>query len=224
MAKSNIKFSASAGAYERQLQRKCHNPLFADADQYLLPEEIEQARRKDQQDLQVFFTAFEDAVQQAAQLTGSVDAEVVLELKQELERLYVHSTSLGGDLGQHRDALRKLIQACMATITTGASDDVVALQKLEQETQARAVFFKLLDTSLVADLIRGDEIIKAQELIPTLLSEGEDSLSQVLELFDEEQLDQLVASAKAFIQNLSPQVMQTSQCMARLAQMERFRS
>ena len=224
MPKSNIKFSALAGAHERQLQRKYHNPLFPNADQYLLAEEVEQARRKDQQDLQAFFTAFEDSVQQAAKLTGSVDAEVVLELKQELERLYVHSTSLGGDLDQHRDALRKLIQVCMATITRGASDDVIALQKLEQEAQARAVFFSLLDTSLVADLIRGDEIVKAQELIPTLLSENEDSLSQVLELFDEEQLDQLVANAREFVQNLSPQVRATSQCQPRLAQMERYRS
>ena len=224
MTQSKIKFSANPGAHERQLQRKCHNPLFADAEQYLLPEEVEQARRKDQQDLQAFFTAFEDSVQQAAKLTGAVDAEVVLELKQELERLYVHSTSLGGDLGQHRDALRKLIQVCMATITRGASDDVIAMQKLEQESQARAVFFTLLDTPLVADLIRGDEIVKAHELIPTLLSEGEDSLSQVLELFDEEQLEQLVASAKEYIQNLSPQVVETSQCMPRLAQMERYRS
>jgi hypothetical protein len=222
MPTSSVKFSALAGAHERQLQRKFHNPLFADAEQYLLPEEVEQARRKDQQDLQAFFTAFEDSLQQAAKLTGSVDAEVVLELKQELERLYVHSTSLGGDLGQHRDALRKLIQVCMNTITKGASDDVIALQKLEQESQAREVFFNLLNTPLVADLIRGDEIVTAHELIPTLLSENENNLSQVLELFDEQQIEQIIDATREFIQNLSPQVVETSQCGQRLAQIEGY--
>lgn len=222
MPKSNIKFSALAGAHERQLQRKYHNPLFPNAEQYLLAEEVEQARRKDQQDLQAFFTAFEDSLQQAAKLSGSVDAEVVLELKQELERLYVHSASLGGDLGQHRDALRKLIQVCMTTITKGASDDLVALQKLEQEAQAREVFFNLLNTSLVADLIRGDEIVTAHELIPTLLSESEDSLLQVLELFDEQQVEQIIDAAREFIQNLSPQVIESSQCEQRMAQIEGY--
>ena len=163
-------------------------------------------------------------MQQAAKLAGSVDAEVVLDLKQELERLYVHSTSLGGDLDQYRDALRKLIQVCMATIGKGASDDVIALQRLEQETQAREVFFNLLDTPLVADLIRGDEIVKAHELIPTLLSEDQDSLLRVLELFDEQQIDHLVASAKEFIQQLSSPVAEASQCRQRLAQMEGYRS
>ena len=220
MTKPKPKFSAIPGAYERQLQRKYHSPLFGDADKYLLPEEIEQARQRDQQDLQVFLSAFEDKVEQAASLTGAVDADVVLELKQELERLYVYSASLGSDLGQYRDALRKLLQVCMATIRKGASDDVMAIHKLDEEEQARNMFFKLLDNPLVADLLRGDEIIKTGELIPTLLSEREGSLQQVLELFDEEQIAELATRAKAYIKQLPDDVIANSQCKQRLSQIE----
>lgn len=219
---TNMKFSARPGAHERHLQRKCNNPLFPNADQYLLTAEIEQARAKDQQDLQAFLTAFEESVQQAAKLTGSVDADIVLDLKQDLERLYVSGASLAGDLAMHRDALRKLLQVCMATIENGAGDDAIALQKIKDEQQAREVFFALLETPLVADLIRGDEIVKAEELIPAMLSENPENLLQVLELFDNEQIGHIINQAKDFIEKLSPHIVETSQCQQRLAEIERY--
>ena len=217
-----MKFSALPGAHERHLQRKGNNPLFPNADQYLLAAEIEQARARDQQDLQAFFTAFEESVQQAAKLTGSVDADIVLDLKQDLERLYVSSASLAGDLGLQRDALRKLLSVCMASIENGARDDREALQKIRDEKTAREVFFTLLKTPLVADLIRGDEIVKAEELIPSLLSESRENLLQVLELFDNEQITHLISHARDFIEALPPHVEETSQCRQRLTEMEHY--
>jgi len=213
---SNTKFSAIPGAYERHMQRKYNNPLFPEPEQHRMTAEIEMARRKDQQDLQGFFAAFEQAVQQAAKMTGSVDAEIILELKQELERLYVHSCSLAGDLQQHRQAILKLLQVCMATIEKGATDDAVALQKLRDENTARQVFFKLLETRLVADLIRGDEIIKADELIPTLLSESPQLLPNVLELFDSDQISEIHAHARAFVSVLPEEIIQASGCHTQL--------
>lgn len=220
---ATIKFTSQPGAFERHLQRKYNNPLFPQADQHLLTAEIEQARQKDRQDQQAFLTAFEQSVQQAAQLTGSVDAEIILELKQELERLYVHSCSLAGDLDQHRQAILKLIQVCMTTIEKGASDDVTVLQKLRDENAARQMFFTLLETKLVADLIRGDEIIRANELIPSLLSESPQQITQVLELFDSDQVDEIFEQANDFIASLPEHVVLVSECRKQLAAIEACR-
>lgn len=220
---ASIKFTTHPGAFERHLQRKYNNPLFPQADQHPLAAEIEQARQKDRQDQQAFLTAFEQSVQQAAQLSGSVDAEVILELKQELERLYVHSCSLAGDLDQHRQAIVKLIHICMSTIEKGASDDMAALQKLRDENSAREVFFTLLETKLVADLIRGDEIISATELIPSLLSISPQQVPQVMELFDTDQIAEIFEQANHFIASLPEQVVTVSGCQKQLAAIEACR-
>ena len=108
-----LRFSAQPGAYERHLQRKANNPLFSLADAHLLQAEIDQARARDEQDLHAFIEAFQETVKQAAALGGSVDSEVVLKLREDLENLYVTSSSLAGDIGQFQQALRKLIQLCM---------------------------------------------------------------------------------------------------------------
>lgn len=198
----NIKFSANPGAYERHAQRKHNNPLFPAADRHLLPEEIEQAREKDQQDQRAFFDIFQETVQAAVELDKSVDSDVVLDLKEGLERLYVTSTSLAGDLAQHQQALIKLIELCMSGIRRGAEGDPAAIKNLDQETQARKVFFKLLETPLVADLLRGDEIVSADDLIPTLLSQDETNLANALELFEAEHLAIMHEQAKSYLETI----------------------
>lgn len=218
--KKSIQFSPLPGAYERHLQRKHHNPLFPTAQQNFLQAEIDQARLRDQQDLQAFMEAFQAAVAQAAGLSGSVDSEVVLDLKEDLERLYVTSSSLAGDMGAHQDALMKLIRVCMQTIRRGAADDVIALRKLDEEEQARTVYFAMLETPLVAELMRGDEIIQADELVASVLSLDNRYLTTVLQLFEPEYLRQLVALSREFVQSLSDATRQVTGVEQKLALME----
>jgi len=199
----NIKFSAQPGAYERHVQRKFNNPLLYALDQPLSEKEVEQAREKDQQDLRVFLDTFQDTVQETAALAGSVEADILLDLKQQLERLYVTSASLAGDMQQHQEALLKLIDICMAGIQRGAEGDQGALKKLDDEIQARLVFFKLLESALAADLIRGDEIISANELLPTLLSQSGPDLINSLELFEPEHLSIILEQATDYFEKVS---------------------
>lgn len=215
-----IQFSPLPGAYERHLQRKYHNPLFPVSEQNFLKAEIEQARQRDQQDLQAFMEAFQETVKQAAKLSGSVDSEIVLDLKEKLERLYVDSCCLAGDMSAYQDALLKLIRVCMQTIRRGAADDLVALGKLEQEEQARTVYFAMLETPLVAELMRGDEIIQAEELVPAVLSLDLKHLTTVLDLFEPQYLQALVGQTREFVQGLSDEVMQQTRSEEKFALME----
>jgi len=217
---THTKFSAQPGAYERHLQRKYNNPLFSTADQHLLTQEVEQAREKDQQDLAAFFEAFQDTVQDAVELSDSVESEILLDLKEKLERLYVQSPTLAGNLAQHQEALQKLINVCMTGIRKGAEQDPAALKKINDEIIAREVFFELIENKMVADLLRGDEIIHESEMIPSILSESLESLTKVLELFDPKQQQHLIDLAKEFIDAQTDSVKHTSQCEASLAQME----
>lgn len=219
--KNTIKFSPRPGAYERHLQRKHNNPLFPASQQQFLPAEVEQARQRDQQDLQAFMEAFQETVKQASTLSGSVDSEVVLELKEKLERLYITSSSLAGDLGTYQDALLKLIRVCMQTIRKGASDDVAALRKLDEEEQARTVYFAILESPLVAELMRGDDIIQVDELVPTVLSLELGQLTTILALFEPEYLEQLITRTREFVATLTGDVQEQTQVEHKLALMEK---
>ena len=201
-----INFSAHPGAYERHLQRKFNNPLFESVEQHRLAGELEQAREKDQQDLRAFLDAFQETMQEAANLDGAVDADVILDLKERLERLYVTSTSLAGDLTEQRQALGKLIDICMNSIRQGAEGDPSALDKLDQESHARIIFFKLLGSPLVPDLMRGDAIISAEELVPTLLSQDEATLMNALELFEVEHLALIHEQASTLLADIETEL------------------
>lgn len=216
-----IHFSPQPGAFEKHLQRKYNNPLFPASQQNLLQAEVEQARQRDQQDLQAFLEAFEETVKRAADLNGSVESEVILELKEKLERLYMTSSSLAGDLGTYKDALLKLIRVCMEMIRKGAADDPIALRKLDEEDQARTVYFAMLESPLVAELVRGDEIIQVDELVPTVLSLDIKALTTILALFEPEYLQQLISQSREFIQELEPEVQVQTQVEQKLALMEK---
>jgi hypothetical protein len=217
----NIKFSAEPGAYERHLQRKVNNPLFPESDQQLLAAEVDQAREKDQQDLRAFLDSFQETVKEAATLDHSVDSDIVLDLKERLERLYVSSASLAGDLDTYQQALLKLIDICMASIRRGAEDDPVAQKKIDEEIQARRIYFKLLDTPLVADLMRGDEIVSADDLIPTLLTQADAELVNTLELFEAEHLELILQQAREHLDILHPRLTDTRDIEKRIELIEK---
>ncbi len=212
-----MKFSAQPGAYERHAQRKYDNPILYGLDRHLAENEVEQAREKDQQDLLGFLDAFADTVQEATALDDSVKSDVVLDLKQQLERLYVTSASLAGDMDQHQQALLKLIDICMASIRRGAEGDPPAIKKIEEETQARSVYFELLETPLVAELMRGDEIISADDLIPTLLIQTDVNLLNTLELFEPEHLSIILEQAEQHIEKVRVKLIDCTDVEKRLA-------
>lgn len=217
---SKLKFSDLPGAYERHLQRKQDNPLFPQEQQHPDQTALDQARMKDQQDLQAFMENFQDTLKQTAGLLGSVESDVVLDLKQNLERLYVTSASLSHDMNQIHEALLKLLNVCMLTIRKGAADDPVALKKLDEEQQARQIYFALLETPLVADLLRGDDVISESDLIPCMLSESEEGLKAVMDLFEPEQLHALHEPIELFVRNLPDETRNTTNAVERLQQFE----
>ena len=109
----------------------------------------------------------------------------------------------------------------MQTIRQGASDDVIALRKLDEEEQARTVYFAMLESPLVAELMRGDDIIQVDELVPTVLSLNLGQLTAVLALFEPEYLEQLILQSREFIETLPVDVQDQAQTEHKLALMEK---
>ncbi len=191
-----IPFSQLPGRHERHYRRKIDNPLFAGAPVALDEEVLLEMQRLDHEELLAYLDELRQTVQRAVDLRPNEGSELVLELKEQLDRLYEVSAGLADDHGSNQAAIGQLLEVIMRNVERGAAGDPQAMHELAQEKIARAAHFELLGTPLVADLLHPQSVIDAGELAPSLLSEDEEGLAAALQLFDLEQLSLLFADAE----------------------------
>jgi len=191
-----IPFSRLPGRHERHYRRKIDNPLFAGHPVALEEEVLLEMQRLDHEELLAYLGELRQTVQRAADLRPNEGSEVVLELKEQLDRLYEVSAGLADDHSSNQAAIGQLLEVIMHNVEHGAVGDPQAMHELAQEKIARAAHFELLGTPLVADLLHQQSVIDAGELAPSLLSEDDSGLAAALQLFDLEQLSLLFADAE----------------------------
>lgn len=218
-----IFFSQLPGRHERHYRRRLDNPLFPGDPAKLDEELLLEMQRLDHEELLAFLTELRQAVQRAVDLKPNEGSEVILGLKEQLDRLYEVSAGLADDQAANQGALAQLIEVIMRNVERSAAGDAQALDELAQERVARAAQFELLAWPLVADLLHPHSTIGAGELASSLLSESEESLAAGLQLFDLEQLSQLFADAQqslqACVESPPDAVARLGQIGARLAQL-----
>lgn len=218
----NIQFLSHPGAHERHLQRKHQNPLFPEKQRNVGAVDLQEARQRDQQELQDFMDEFQKLVHQATELDAQVDNELVLHLKQELEQAYVYCASLAGDLQPMRDAIKQLIAAIMGAIYKSAELEPAILSQLHEEETARNIFFELLEQPLIADLLRQDGIIQETELAATVLSASADALQDVMQFLDTEQIQTICSHAHSLLVQQQKAGYSLADAWARLSEMEEW--
>lgn len=197
-----MNFSPLPGPHERHLKRRLLNPLFPKPEHELTQEDIDNAQRKDEEDLFAFMDYFQSVVQKATELDVNSESDVVLQIKEQLDECYATSCAMPGDHGNLKVAIKKLIMAIMAAIRKGATDDPTALKKLEEEDIAREMHNELHERKLIADLMLENSPILENELTPTLLNEEVDDLDAALQLFSAEQLQLIVKDAQSLLEDL----------------------
>ena len=211
-----IPFSERPGRHERQYRRRLDNPLFptpAVADDEALLE----AQRLDHEELIAFIGELREVVARAVDLEPRAETEVVLKLKEDLERLYETACGVADEQADNKAAIQHLLGVILRTIRANAEGDALAAQELAMEAQARALHFELLQQPLVADLLHPESLIGPDELVPTLLSESEAAVAAALQLFDEAQREQLARDARELLAQRDPE-RRRAEAWARLAQ------
>lgn len=210
------------GAHERHLLRKRGNPLFGPPAGAATDSAAQaQARLADAQERDAFIQRFQALLQQAMDLKPNEESEVLLTLKGSLDEAYTHCSSLGGELEPYRRGLARLTETVMAAVRAGAGADPQAVMELEQEALARASHYRLLEHPLVADLMRPDSVVPADELVPTLLSASEEALEAALWLFDGEQLGRLGNEGRLLLSHCRAQGSELPAAWRNLARLER---
>lgn len=193
--------SQNPGAFERHLIRR-KNFLFLDNQTVVDSDSLMQVQKKDHDILQEFMQDFRKVMTQAVSFKPNEDSEVILEVKDKLDKLYATSVSVADDQTRVRESIQKLLVVIMQSIRSGAENDAHALQELEQEEMAREANFAFLESKLVADILDPDSPIENEDLVPTLLSASKDDLALANQLFDQEQLTYILSEAEKLINKL----------------------
>jgi len=193
-------FSDMPGARERHLKRKFHNPLFGDQTISIL--DVQDAQQKDAEEVTQFMNTFRDLVQRAVELDPNAEADVVLKLKEQLDKSYEQCAGLAGDQTEIKNMLKRLLKAIMQSMWKGIGNDTQAHSKLEMEEQARDAHFSLLEYPLISDLLNPNTSIAEDELVPTLLSESSDVVKVAMQIFAPEQQMLLCKQAHELIDRI----------------------
>jgi len=188
------------GAHERHLLRRKDHPLFAPGRRVVDAAALAEARRRDQAEREAFELLFRALLEAAASLKASEESEVLLELKARLDQAYTLLASLAGEHEPYRQGLRRLTDLLLSAVRRAAAADPLALAELEQERLAREQHYRLLEFSLVADLMRPESPVVPEDLAATLLSASAEELEAALWLFAADELAALEQAASALLE------------------------
>lgn len=206
------------GHRERHLKRKHNNPLFGDCT--INNEQVLQARQADAAEAEAFLIYFRDLVKQAVEFKPNAEADIILKIKEQLDKSYEQCAGLPGDTTEIKTMLKRLLHAIMQAMWKGIGNDPVAQQKLEMEEQARMQHFAMLEQPLIADLLRPDSLIVERELVPTLLSETPEAVAQAMQLFSPAQQMALYQQASDLLKSADAAHPRIQQAHSRLRDMQ----
>jgi hypothetical protein len=184
-------FSELPGRHERHLMRKQDNLLFPEEQRQFTQAQLTEAQRLDHEELEAYIRDLRKLVGEAIALGPHEQSDVILELKERLDKAYESACRLADDQTPNKEAIQKLVTVIMRAVWRGAGNDSLAQQELEQEEEARRTHYALLEYPLVADLLDPDSLIGEADLLPSLLSADRQAFEAAVNLFDPNQLKAL---------------------------------
>jgi len=218
-----LSFNQKPGAHERKLVRRMGNPLFGEEQRKVKESELLEAQHKDFEEVQAFLGDFQSLVEEAAGLEGNAESEQILGIKERIDEAYERCSGLGGDMDQIKMALQRLVEVIMVSVRAAAGDDPEAHEKLEMEDEARLMHYALLEYPFISDMLRPDELLSRDELVPSLLSESEPAVAGAAQLFDPEQLEQICLDAASLLNGLTDQGLDAPEAWKRYGLLMRMR-
>lgn len=202
------------------MQRQYQNPLFEHIGYEINNLDVQEAQRRDERERQHFHNELQKLLEEVANLQARVEAEVVLKLKDRIDALYEQCAGLGGDFSQAKKGLRDLNELIMQAILSSGIESAEMLARLEHEKLARQTHFALLEYPFIAHLLNPNSPIGEMDIVPSLLSENEDSILAAMSLFEEKQQLILCEQARSLLNKLKQQGYDLPQAWQNLALME----
>ncbi len=191
-------FNKLPGYYESQIKRRYQNKLLK-TDKNITQDDVNAAHQQDLQEIEQFRNDFTELMNRAIELEEKSESDVILQLKEDIDKLYEHCCGLAGDTSAYKKGLKKLMKVVMQAVWQGAGNDPTAHEELTQEEVARAQHYELLDIPLIPHLLRPDSQIQPEELVGVILGEEVEHAQHILSLFDHEHLVDLQKQAETLL-------------------------
>lgn len=214
--------SENPGAHERHLIRRSNNVLFGARQTEIDSDSLQESQKKDHDILQQFMSDFRDLMTKAVSLDLKEDSDVILEIKDRLDKMYATSVSVADDQARVQKSIKKLLTVIMHSVRQGAGSDAHALQELDQEEAARKANFAFLESKLVADILDPESPIDNDDLMPTLLSAEKDDLALATQLFDEQQMGFVLSQSEDLLNKLDAEGQDVKQAAENFVFMEGY--
>ncbi|RDH81003.1 MAG: hypothetical protein DIZ78_18210 [endosymbiont of Escarpia spicata] len=200
--------------------RKHENLLFSESERSLTPGILEEAQKLDHEELVSYIGDLRKLVGEAIALGPHEQSDVILSLKERLDKSYETACGLADNQSDNKAAIKKLISVIMQAVWKGAGNDTLARQELEQEEEARKLHYGVLEFSLVADLLSPDSVIKEEELIAVLLCEAQDDFEAAVTLFDPVHIESLCAQGRVLLEAKEAEGNEMTEARSRLRELE----
>jgi len=169
-------WSAAPGCYERHLQRKYRNPLFAPALRIVTQDEVDAARARDALEAEALskqVNQFLQSVKRASATYSEMerDRKRVAELMQRAAEV--------GDLWAE-GAASKLYWGIISDMEAAVINNEKGAKLLQEANEYYVRHVLLFTNRFVAQFSREDSPIKPEELVPALLTEDVESIKKFL--------------------------------------------
>ena len=215
-----IQFQELPGSHERQLARRYNNPLFPSERRKIEQTDLIQARQSDHEEARRFAEDFHSLLQNVSTFSGREETDKILEIKEQIDRLYETCVAISGEHDKEKQGLLRLNDVIMKAIRSAAGNDALAIEELEKEQQARSIHLKMLEHAIIVDLLRPESPIQEDELLPSILSGDAESIQAAISLFDPEQVGTLQQQAEELYRQLQQQGELTDRIAASFAAMQ----
>ena len=109
-------YSELPGRHERHLLRKQDNPLFPTTEQTISQNQLTEAQRLDHEELEAYIGDLRKLVGEAVALGPHEQSDVILALKERLDKAYETACRLADDQTPNKEAIRKLVEVIMRAV------------------------------------------------------------------------------------------------------------
>lgn len=196
---SQLSWSENPGAFEQHLQRRYRNPLFPPIRRIVTQADINKARLRDYQDYEALNARMILLAQDILQFPDHVSSSQVNALRERMDELIQDAMGAGGLAYEITLEVKKIRQTLIQSwrgVVAGNAETLRALDEAEQFWHANAPLFHV---AFIAEMLRKDGPIPAEDVVPALLSEQPETIATVMSWFEDPRKKAIVQTDAASI-------------------------
>jgi len=172
-----LQWSNDPGAYESHLMRRHNNPYFPESRRNVSLEDLQEAKKKDEDDYISCQRRLEGLGQEIEALPQTSTSRDLMALRERIDDLIFFSTGVGGpatEIASKADQLREVVISVLRSAFAGDEETLSNIEKADTYHKDNVRKFYI---PVIAQMRRENSPILEEETIATVLSEDPSSIA-----------------------------------------------